>query len=421
MFLSSDDLSILLTLSLIAVSCAVVGTFLLLNRLTLLGDAISHAVLPGLPLAYIITGSRNSFWMLIGALISGGFASGLISFLQRRTRISPDAALGLVFTTFFSVGVILINAVASKIDLDLDCVLYGAAEHIPFITDILFGYEAPRAFFLGLSAFILLTVFVTAFYKELILSAFDPGLAKTQGMLDSVLRACFLFIATFTIVISFEALGAITVVALLAAPAATGYLLSKRLSFVFLFSILSSLLAVWLGYLLALYFDTSTGGAVGTMSGALWLLALLFSPVHGLLKTYLTSSGAKLIIIKEDILGTLFRLSEDAQPRTAWMNKLKTRIPNQFLLYYSLFELWFSRELSLFSLSLTQKGLRHASSLVRVHRLFELYLSKNTVLPLDHLHAPSERMEHFIPADVKEELLREFPELRDPHGKVIPK
>ncbi|MCU0689022.1 MAG: metal ABC transporter permease [Phycisphaerales bacterium] len=270
------------TAALCAVACAIVGSLLMLRRQALLGDAISHAILPGLVVAFLISGTRSPLMMLAGALVAGLITAVLSTAVTRwtRGRVAPDAAMGVVFTTMFALGVILISIGPRNIDLDADCVLYGLIELAPLDRVEVMGLAIPRAM-LWLGVMVLLNLaFLITFYKELKLLAFDESLART--LLGSTAAAGLHYglitLVTATSVASFEAVGSILVIAMLVAPPATAYLLTDRFGRLLVLSAIIGVASAVGGYVLAVSVNTSVAGSIATMALALFVLAALFAP-----------------------------------------------------------------------------------------------------------------------------------------------
>ncbi|MCC6696621.1 MAG: metal ABC transporter permease [Candidatus Hydrogenedentes bacterium] len=284
----SDGFWIVLIGALVAGSCALVGCFLVLRRQALMGDAISHAVLPGIVIAFLITHSRNTLPMLIGAGALGLFTAFLTSALERHGRLQADASLGVTFTWLFALGVILVSAFTGHVDLDAECVLYGEIEYAPlyraFWGEIDLG---PRAFWVLLGVTLANVLFVTLGYKQLKLCAFDPGLAAAVGINAALWHYLLMAFVSITTVGAFESVGAILVVALLIVPPNTAYLLTDRLWAMLTLSVILGALSSAGGYLLASALDSSTSAAIAVVSGMLFILAALFSPAHGAVPRYL--------------------------------------------------------------------------------------------------------------------------------------
>lgn len=279
------------TAALCAVACAIVGSLLMLRRQALLGDAISHAILPGLVVAYLISGTRSPLMMLAGALAAGIITAVLSTAVTRSTRgrVAPDAAMGVVFTTMFALGVILISVGPRNVDLDADCVLYGLIELVPLDRVEVFGQAVPRAMlWLGVMALINLA-FLLTFYKELKLLAFDEVLART--LLGSTAAAGLHYglitLVTATSVASFEAVGSILVIAMLVAPPATAHLLTDRYGRMLVLSAIIAIASAVGGYVLAISLDTSVAGSIATTALALFVLAALCAPRGMIVRRFL--------------------------------------------------------------------------------------------------------------------------------------
>ncbi|MEM8996132.1 MAG: metal ABC transporter permease, partial [Acidobacteriota bacterium] len=280
----SPTLAILLVGSAVAASCALIGTFLVLRKMALLGDAISHAVLPGIAVAFLITGDRSALPMVLGASVLGVVTVFLVELGTRSGRLREDASIGVVFPALFSIGVILISRYAGQVDIDLDCVLYGEIAYTPW--DVFFWGErsmGPRALWINGIILGLVVIFVAIFYTELKLSTFDASLSAALGFSPVVLHYLLMSMLSITVVGAFESVGAILVVAMLVVPPATAYLLTERLSRMLGLSVLFGVASAVLGYYAARLLDASIAGAMASMAGALFGLVLLLSPTHGLL------------------------------------------------------------------------------------------------------------------------------------------
>jgi manganese/zinc/iron transport system permease protein len=280
-----NDFYIILTASLVASSCALLGCFLILRKMAMVGDAISHAVLPGIVLAFLFSGSRDSVTMLIGAGLIGIFTTFLIEFFHKKAKLQTDAAIGVTFTWLFAVGVVLISIFAGKVDLDQDCVLYGEIAYVPL--DIIISSSGtnlgPKAPYVMGFVLVLIILFIVVGYKELFLTTFDPAYATAIGISTTLWHYLLMGAVSITTVSSFESVGAILVVALLIAPAATAYLLTDNFKWMLVLACVAGTLASLSGYYFAVWLDGSIAGAIAAMSGVIFGLTMIFSPVHGLL------------------------------------------------------------------------------------------------------------------------------------------
>lgn len=291
---TSFDTWIVVVGALTAVACALPGCFLVLRKMSMMGDAISHAVLPGIAVGFFLTGSRASVPMFIGAAITGILTALFTQWISRFGRVDRGAAMGIVFTTLFAIGLIMIVRASDHVDLDPGCVLYGAMEMTPLDTIQFGGIEIPRAVIsVGTVLFLNLIVLITLF-KEFRISSFDPNLSNTLGFSSNFLHYLLMTLVAITTVAAFEAVGSIIVIAMLIVPPATALLLTHRLVPMLILSSLLGILAAGLGHLSALVvptwvgFDsTSTSGMMATCAGLLFALAWLFNPSEGLVTTRL--------------------------------------------------------------------------------------------------------------------------------------
>jgi manganese/zinc/iron transport system permease protein len=244
---------------LVGLSCGWIGTFLVLRRMSMVGDAVSHSVLPGLALAFLWSQSRALWVMIPGAFIAGWLTTFLIDVVQRWSRIKGDAALGIVFSVLFAFGVVLITVYADNIDLDAECVLYGEVGYVGFMLPVtVFGVETfPDVLWQLVIVTAICGGFVLMFFKELVLLCFDPMAANGQGIAVRVLHYAMMGVVALVIVGSFQAVGAILVVAMLIFPAATALLWFKRIPAILLSVVPLALLYAFGGFHLAVALDSS--------------------------------------------------------------------------------------------------------------------------------------------------------------------
>ena len=267
----------------VSLSCGVIGNFIVLRRMALVGDAISHSVLPGLVLAFLISGSMEGPVMLIGAGVAGILTTVLIEAIHQNSRVKSNAALGIVFSTFFAVGVILISLFAGGVHLDIEHVLYGAVEMVPFheaaeIGSVWVPYSVVQM--IGVS--IALIVGTIVFYKELVVTSFDPVMAASLGMPVRAIHYILMAILAIVVVSAFSAVGAVLVIAMLILPGATAALYSDRLMVLLFMSLPLALIYSIGGVHLALWLGCSTAGAMVVVAFGLFLLSWIFSPHRGL-------------------------------------------------------------------------------------------------------------------------------------------
>ncbi len=292
----SFDTWVVITGGLCAAACALPGCFLVLRRMSMMGDAISHAVLPGLAIGFLLTGTRAGLPMLAGAAVTGVLTAMFTQWITRFGNVDRGASMGIVFTTLFALGMILITRAADRVDLDPGCVLYGAIEMTPLdvVATLTVGgteIDVPRAAVVlgGVLLFNLLVVL--ALYKELQISAFDPELATALGIRALTMHYILMAMTAITTVAAFEAVGSIMVIAMLIVPAATAWLLTDRLPVMLGLSAGLGVIAAGLGHVSAItlptwfgYEDTSTAGMMAVATGLLfslvWMGTLLKKRLH---------------------------------------------------------------------------------------------------------------------------------------------
>jgi manganese/zinc/iron transport system permease protein len=414
------------------VSCAILGCYLVLRRLSLLGDAISHAVLPGIALGYLFSGSVAGLPILLGAMALGVLTSVLTQGITSLGRVSEDTSLGVVFTSLFALGVILIQAAARNVDLDADCVLYGQIDFAGVDLVRFFGWEVSRPLLMLVPALAITLGLVTLFWKELKIVAFDPALAAAMGFSVNAIHYLLMAMVSGVTVASFESVGSILVVAMLVVPAATAALVTERLGWMLAWAAAIGATSAVFGYILSVPLATSVAGMMAVVAGIQFTVAVFFAPRGGLVSRWLRNLLLAVRIAAEDVLATFYRAEEAGGQRSEVRSQGGMAINRQKaietasslvaqLARWRLFRRgWVARD-RLGELRLTSAGRSTARSLVRAHRLWESYLDTHFDLPRDHLHDAAERMEHYLGADLQEELATELAGRDvDPHGKAIP-
>lgn len=282
--MNTAQVEIQLIASIVAVACALPGVFLVLRRMAMMSDAISHTVLLGIVIAFFITRSITSPFLLIGAALMGVITVSLVELLNRTKLVREDAAIGLVFPAIFSIAVILISRFAGDVHLDTDAVLLGELAFAPFNRLQLFGLDlGPEALFVSLGILLLNILFIALFYKELKLATFDPALAAALGFAPAVIHYALMALVSLTAVGSFDAVGSVLVVAFMIAPPAAAYLLTDRLSRMLVYSALIGVFSAVSGYWLAHWMDASIAGSMATMTGISFVMIYLFAPERGLI------------------------------------------------------------------------------------------------------------------------------------------
>lgn len=266
-----------------AAACALPGVFLVLRRMALMSDAISHAILLGIVLAFFATENLASPLLVIAAAATGVLTVSLVELLNRTRLVKEDAAIGLVFPALFSIGVILISRFAGSVHLDVDAVLLGELAFAPFNRLVVAGHDlGPRTLWLMGSVLVLNAAFLAVFYKELKLTTFDAALAGALGFAPGVIHYAFMTLVSVTAVGAFDAVGSVLVVALMIAPPAAAFLLTDRLPRMIGLSVALGVVSALGGYWTSYAFDVSIAGSMATMTGVVFALVFFLAPERGL-------------------------------------------------------------------------------------------------------------------------------------------
>lgn len=411
-----------------AVAAALPGCFLVLRRMSLLGDAISHAVLPGLVAAWMISGSRNSLPMFLGAVLVGILAALLTEWVRGAGKVDEGASMGVVFTTLFALGLVMI---VQAPDLDPGCVLYGAVELTPSSRVEILGMQIPRAVAALAPVCLFNALFVLVLFKELRISSFDPGLSTSTGFNSRLLHYLLMIVVAITAVASFEVAGNVLVVAMFIVPPAAARLLTDRLSTMVVLSTLLAALSAVAGHFGAVliprwfgYGSTTTAGMMAVMAGAVFVLAMMFAPRHGVVVKVLRRRALEWKILADDVLALLYRREEQGSRSPVARGELARSL---FASAVSLGGVlwWLGRRQMLLAgdggVTLTEAGRGEAQKLVRSHRLWEQYLVSQAGLDSGQIHNKAERLEHFTDVALREKLDEETQSATvDPHGAPIP-
>lgn len=261
-----------------AVSCALLGVFLVLKNMAMVADALSHTVLLGIVLGYFIAGDLDSPILFVGAALFGVMTVYAIEYVVNKFAIQSDAATGLVFTLLFALAIILISKYARNVHLDVDVVLSGEVVFATLNTMEIFGIQVPISFARMFVMLVINLAFVTVTYQQLKVSIFDPVYAKSIGVAVGFLNLVLMTLVSITTVVAFDTVGAILVISLMVAPALSAHLLSKRLSIMLLVALLYGVINSALGYYVAIYFNVSISGTIAFAGFVTFLLTLLFAP-----------------------------------------------------------------------------------------------------------------------------------------------
>lgn len=258
-------------------TCGWVGTFLLLRRMALIGDAISHSILPGLVLVFLLSARTAPFWMFVGAVGTGLFTVWLIEVIHHQTRLKPDAAICLAFTTLFAAGVLMLSFAETKgpLHIDAECLLYGDIALIPLEPPLMLGgiILGPPSVWRMILVGILVLGGIVLFYKEWVVTSFDPGLAQSLGMRTGWWHYALTGSVAVVIVAAFEAVGAILAIAMLIVPPMFAAEWSQRLPFRLVLTTLHAFWSALTGYHLSIWLNCSTAGAMVVSGSVLFVVS----------------------------------------------------------------------------------------------------------------------------------------------------
>ncbi|HBU38702.1 MAG TPA: hypothetical protein DEB70_12995 [Planctomycetaceae bacterium] len=397
----------------VSACCAIVGTPLVVRRMSLLGDAISHAVLPGLVVAVLLGAQPGGIGVLFGATAAAMVTVWFTRFLCRQAGLWDDASVGVSFTTLFAAGVLLVTLSGSRIDLDPGCVLYGILELVPFDTVDVYGWDIPRAFLSASIVLLLVSFGMWCTWRWQLFTAFDCDAAIAAGVPTVAVTTGLLVGVSLATVTGFVAVGAILVVAMLVVPAATAERLVHRLHHAVWLAVVIAVVGAIGGYLLAWKLGTSAAGMMAVVLGVEYVIAILVAPDDGVVARLISKLVYLWRVQCEDRLASFWRAEESGQVRH---EDAFGGLVNRWLCVNGQLRKQEN------DLVLTPQGRLNAKVIVRSHRLWETWLGKHVDLPVDHLHPPAEWIEHHLGEQVRKRIENELGnEDVDPHGSVIPR
>jgi len=406
---------------LLGLSCGVMGCFLVVRRLALMSDALSHAVLPGVAIGFLWSMSKDPVAIFIGAVVAGSLGAAVTQAIQQTTRQKEDAALGFVLAAFYAVGICLMTMIQRHPAGDksgLDGFLFGQAAALGTGEVGLLG---------GVT--VLVIAVMTLFYKEMLVTSFDPGFARGTGLAVPFYHGLLMVLLAFAIVAALQAVGVILVAAMLVIPAAAAYLLTDRFGWMLVlgavFGMATGLAGTFFSFVGR---NLPTGPLMVIAAAAVFLLAMVFGPRHGILAKWWRHRTQRLQIGRENTLKALYRALEDGgfERRSVSVRELAERrreSPEEA--EHQLRQL---RQKGMISVdpdggaaTFTEAGWRRAGEIVRNHRLWELYLTEAVDYAADHVHEDAERIEHVLAEETVRKLEKRLGyAAADPHGRRIP-
>lgn len=406
----SVSIRALLTASMVGVTCGLIGTFIVLRNMSLIGDALSHAILPGIYFAFIFVG-YSTVGFFIGSVTAGLISAAVITYIQQQVKTRNDAAIGIVFTAMFSIGVMGISSLNNKQGnhLDLKDFLFGTVMGVSnediFLTFIIMVYTI---------------VCIILFYRYFFITTFQPIISQTMGISTKAVHYFIMLILAFAVVAALRSVGVILVVAMLITPASTALLLSDRLQKVLMLSAAIGVISAVCGFVISVYFDTTPGPAMVIFATGLYALAALLSPTKGVITKWLQQRSEKARIIQEDILKTINSAKHGKYDADLLAQLLG--VPKEDISYHinKLKKAGLLKNEA--ELSITAAGDIKVENLVRAHRLWESYQVSSMGMDKTQIHDDAERLEHHLSDEFLDELDERlgFP-AKDPHGSPIPK
>jgi ABC-type Mn2+/Zn2+ transport system permease subunit/Mn-dependent DtxR family transcriptional regulator len=406
---------------LLGISCGLMGSFIVVRKMALMGDALSHAVLPGVAAGFLWTMEKDPLSIFIGATLAGLLGSAMVNWIIRSTRIKEDTAIGLILAGFYSVGICLVTMI----------------QHLPSgkksgIDKFLFGQIAAlssedvqlMAWITGIAS--LLVLF---FYKEFLVTSFDSAFGKTLGLPVEILHHSLMLLLAFAVVIALQAVGVVLVSAMLITPAAAAYLLTDRLKSMLILSMIFGMSAGVAGAFLSfLGKSLPTGPLMVLGASVLFLLAFLLAPQQGVLVRWIrrisrarriqrenTLKGMYHVLEARDFVGESVSFEELAERRRETVDE--ARLQGIQLQKHGMAT--FTPDG--YSLLFTPAGWERACAIVRNHRLWELYLTNAAHISADHVHEDAEKIEHVLGEAVVLQIEKRLQyATKDPHGRSIP-
>jgi manganese/zinc/iron transport system permease protein len=406
---------------LLGVTCGLLGSFIVVRKMALVGDALSHAVLPGVALGFLWNMSKDPLAIFLGATVAGLAGAFAVGLIKQTTRLKEDTALGMVLATFFAVGICLmtmIQRLPTGNKSGLDKFLFGQAAAI--------GPEDLRLMAI-IAGFAILAVFV--FYKEFLVTSFDEDFARSTGLPVRVIHYGLMLLLAFAVVIALQAVGVVLVSAMLITPAAAAYLLTDRMSRMLLLAAVFGMLAGATGAFFSFLGPSLPTGPFMVL-GATFVFtgAFFFGPRHGVVTRWWRQRSRAQRVQRENTLKSAYHVLEgrDFKGEGVSLRELaerrretveEARAQAEQLRRHGLATLHEEGNM----IFLTPSGWQHACAIVRNHRLWELYLTNAAQIAADHVHDDAERIEHVLGEEVVRELERRLNyATKDPHGRPIP-
>jgi manganese/zinc/iron transport system permease protein len=406
---------------LLGITCGLLGSFIVVRKLALMGDALSHAVLPGVAIGFLWTLTKDPLAIFLGATVAGLVGTTVVSLITHTTRLKEDAALGLVLAGFFAVGICLVTMIQrlpTGNKSGIDKFLFGQAAAISAADVQLMAVVAA----LSIAG-------IALFYKEFLVTSFDPGFARAAGISATLFHHLLMLLLAFSVVIALQAVGVVLVSAMLITPAAAAYLLTDRMHRMLLLAALFGMLAGAVGAFLSfLGHNLPTGPFMVLAASLVFALAFLFGPRHGVLVRWWRQRSRARRVQRENTLKSLYHVLENRAFRGEGVSARELAERRHETVEEAAGQARELRRHGLATLAeddnlilLTPEGLQRAAAIVRNHRLWELYLTHAAHIAVDHVHDDAEKIEHVLGEEVVRELEKRLDyATQDPHGRRIP-
>lgn len=418
-FSDPNVLFVVLGTMILGAAAAIVGCFSFLRKRALVGDAIAHSILPGVCLAFMVSGSKNPFYLITGAFITGWLSLLLIDGITRTTKLKSDTAIGIILSVFFGIGILLLTSIqhsGNAAQAGLDKFLFGKAASLTKDDIYVFGSIA-----------IILVLVVVLFYKEFKLISFNPDYAKVIGLPVRFLEFMLATITVLAVAVGIQAVGVVLMAALLITPASGARFWTDKLTYMILIATFFGAASGFLGSYISYIAPAMPTGPWIVMCLSLFTIgSIWFAPKTGMLSKFRVQKENQRKILVENVLKLFYHLGEKA-------NKFdKARSIDELLATRDLRPKELKRGLRLLEKEnwlrkkeenwvITKSGLNEAKRIVKLHRLWEMYLNQRLKLQPDHVHNDAEAIEHIITPELEKQLEKElnYP-TKDPHESIIP-
>ncbi|WOO40922.1 metal ABC transporter permease [Rubellicoccus peritrichatus] len=414
---------------LMGICCGLLGAFLVVRKLSLVGDTLSHAVMPGVALGFLWSATKDPVAIFIGATVAGLIGVGGVNLIKQTTRIKEDSALGMVLAGFYAIGIclfVMIQRMGTGDKSGIDKFLFGQAAALS-ASDI----------WLMAGVTLISVIIVAFFYKELLTTSFDAGFAKSSGIAAGFFHYLLMMLLAFAVVVSLQATGIVLVSAMLITPATAAYLLTDRMGWMLVLAMIFGVFSAVLGAFLSFLGNSLPTGPFMVLGASLvFALAFMLGPRHGLVPRRFRERSRRIRIQDENTLKALYHVLERGgfESQVVELAQLANQLNESAPEASQRVEQLTKKHMASISeirdeklagfrkeIALTPTGWQRACEIVRNHRLWELYLTNAADYPADHVHDDAERVEHLLGESTVRAIERklDFPR-KDPHGKLIP-